>query len=208
MIMYSRTLLKYLITTLLLNFLLFDLFAQNNTILDKFTATESKGKVYLSWIISSGKTCDGTQIMRSDNNLSYSQIGEISGVCGSSSEPVPYSFTDESPVLNAVNYYYLELGTSGVSEIISVEIIGTGSDGYQVRPNPVADKAQLFIENKKNESHELWLYNMNGAIVGQLSTNREYFEFDATDLPSGLYVFSITNLTTRIIIKGKLVVQH
>lgn len=207
MMMHPRTLLKYFITALLLNFVLFDLFAQNNTILDKFTATESKGKVYLSWIISSGKTCDGTQIMRSDNNLSYSQIGEISGVCGSSSEPVPYSFIDENPVLNAINYYYLELGTSGVSEIISVEIIGTGNDGYQIRPNPVFDKAQIFIENKKSESHELWLYNLSGKPVAQLNTNSEYFDFDATGLSSGIYIFTITNTITGVMLKGKLVVQ-
>ncbi|MBW6489965.1 MAG: T9SS type A sorting domain-containing protein [Lentimicrobium sp.] len=206
--MHPRTLLKYLIASILLNFVSFDLFAQSNTILDRFTATESNGKIYLSWIISSGQTCDGTIIMRSTDKVDFSMIGEIFGVCGSSSKPVPYSFVDESPVLNAVNYYYLELGTSGFSEIISVEIIGTGNDGYQVRPNPVADKAQIFFENKKNESHELWLYNLSGKPIVQLNTNREYFDFDTTGLSPGLYIFSITNLINRTMIKGKIVVKH
>ncbi|PKO97870.1 MAG: hypothetical protein CVU14_09065 [Bacteroidetes bacterium HGW-Bacteroidetes-9] len=200
--------LKYLLTTLLLNIVVIFSFAQDYNILDKFIATESNGKVFLNWVITSGQTCDGINILRSTNNINFIQIGEIPGVCGSSTTPQPYSFVDENPVFNSVNYYYLELGTTGYSEILEVEIIDTRIGGYQIRPNPVIDKAQIYIDNKKSENHELWLYNLSGAHISTLNTNNEYFEFDAANLSSGIYIFAIINLATSSITKGKIVVKH
>lgn len=119
------------------------LVAQETTILDNFTAIKNDGKIYLRWVITSGRTCDGTRIYRSGEQIHFTQIGDISGICGSSTSPVPYDFIDENPLKNQRNYYRLESGNNGFSEIVSLESIGFENKGYQVRPNPVITQAQI-----------------------------------------------------------------
>ncbi|PKP02754.1 MAG: hypothetical protein CVU14_02995 [Bacteroidetes bacterium HGW-Bacteroidetes-9] len=65
------------------------LVAKETTVLNNFTVIKNNGKIYLRWVITSGSTCDGTKIYRSDGQINFTQIGDISGICGSSSSPVP-----------------------------------------------------------------------------------------------------------------------
>ena len=87
-----------------------NVFAQHNSILDNFTVFENNENVYLNWTIISGSTCNGIQIYRSTDNLSFTQIGSIARICGSSSQPRNYAFTDNNPEKNKFNCYRLELG--------------------------------------------------------------------------------------------------
>jgi len=184
------------------------LFAQETTILDNFTAVENDGKIFLRWVITSGSTCDGTKISRSTDNLSYTQIGEIPGVCGSSSAPKPYDFIDESPVKNQVNHYRLELGNNGFSKVVSIEIIDLQDKEFQVRPNPVTYSAKIYFKNKNFENHQLKLFNQSGSFVSSSYTNDDCFDFDATNLQAGIYIFTISKTDKPAEIKGKIVVQH
>ncbi len=180
--------------------------AQVDPFLDKFTVVENNGKVYLNWTISSGRTCKGTQIYRSTDGINYFQIGKIDGICGSSSSPVNYDYTDDHPIKNKVNYYRLELGGNGTSESRSVEYINFES-GYQVRPNPIIDKARVYFENKTKREHQLSMYTLNGIQVFTTSTNDEFFEISTGTLISGMYLFAIFTDGNVPTARGKLVVQ-
>lgn len=184
------------------------LFAQEATILDNFTSVENRGKIFLRWVIASGSTCDGTKIFRSTDNLSFTQVGEIPGICGSSSFAKPYDYIDESPVNNVKNYYRLELGNNGYSKVVSLEITDFQNDGYQVRPNPVTYQARIYFENKKFENHELRLFNQSGKLVSSVFSDNALFNLDASDLRSGIYVFTISKAGKPAKIKGKIIVQH
>jgi len=184
------------------------LFAQETTILNNFTASENNGKIFLQWVITSGSTCNGTKIFRSTDNLSFTQIGEISGVCGSSSFAKAYDFTDESPIDNLKNHYRLELGNNGFSKVVSLEITDLQNGGYQVRPNPVSSQAKIYFKNKNYENHQLKIHNQNGSFVSSSYTNDECFDFDATNLHAGIYIFTISKTGKPDKLSGKLVVHH
>jgi hypothetical protein len=183
-------------------------FSQNSAILDEFSASENEGTVYLYWIITSGSTCDGIKIFRSNDSLNFIQIGEIGGVCGSSTAPQPYSFVDEFPETNGINYYRLELGYTGYSETIFLEMIDFKDDGYQVRPNPVVDKACVFFENATGNTFTFELYNLQGQQTGSMVSKENFFEVSTMHLSNGMYVFIIYSRDHEVIITGKLYVLH
>jgi len=182
--------------------------AQSSEILGKFSASETSRSVYLNWSIFAGSTCNGIQIQRSIDSINFVQIGNIPGICGSTTYVQSYDFTDDNPVKNKINYYQLTLGNTGVSEILSVDVINIQNRGYQIRPNPVTNHAKIYFANERKEEHQFTLFNQWGAQLFSLKTVQEYFDLDASSLSSNVYLFAITDSQNATIAKGKLVVQH
>lgn len=182
--------------------------AQNQPELDVFSATENNGAVYLSWRILAGGTCNGTNVLRSTDSLNFTEIGRIFGVCGDLSEPVSYSFIDESPIPNKRNYYRLELGKGNFSETIYTDVIDLGEQVYQIRPNPVQSKAKIYFDNSDKQVQTLSIYGINGQLIYAASGSNEFFEVDVQALHNGMYIFSITPENGQSITKGKILVQH
>lgn len=181
------------------------LFSQSHPILDNFYILESNGAVVLNWTIKGGSSCNGIQIYRSTDSVNFYQVGEIAGVCGNSSSPQPYDYTDNSPVKNKVNYYKLNLGQEGFTSIISIEIIEIGKNGNQVRPNPAKDNARIYFTNDKYVTSNLILYDPSGTVLLKQNSDLDYFDLDLTGIPGGAYIFAIyqdgnISTTGRIII--------
>ena len=183
-----------------------NVFAQHNPILDNFTVFENNGKVYLNWAIISGSTCNGIQIFRSTDSINFTQVGSIAGICGNSSKAVSYNFTVNNPEKNKINYYRLELGNNGSSEILSVEIIDIES-GYQIRPNPVIGKVKIYFDNNTEFQHRLFIYNLNGIQIFSSTTKEDFFELNTETFLSGIYLFTISTKGNLPKATGKLMVQ-
>jgi len=183
-------------------------YAQPNTFLENFKALENSGKVYLDWTIASGNTCNGIRIYRSIDSLNFIYVGSIGGICGSSSKAIRYQFTDEHPVLNAYNYYQLEFGGNGISEIVSVQVVDFGANRYQIRPNPIVDEAQLYFNNGTQQKHQLTIYDLNGRRVFTASTQDSFFELSTVDMYRGVYVFTIISEDNIPKATGKILVSH
>ncbi len=183
-----------------------NLLAQGNPILGNFALTESNGSVYISWTILAGNTCDGTRIYRSTDGVNFFQIGEIVGICGSATGAVGYDFTDDSPVKNSINYYRLELGLSGYSNTLSIEIIDIGKNGYLVRPNPIVNDGRIYFENPKSQSHTLELFNSDGRKVFETNSKDRFFQLSNSIVPRGYYVFNISG--NELEVSGTILVQE
>jgi hypothetical protein len=112
------------------------------------------------------------------------------------------------PVQNAVNYYYLELGTVGVSDVIAIEVIPSGNKGYQIRPHPVVDQARIYFDPIAHDGHVLKVYDLAGREVLSSETLDAYFDMNTATLPSGLYPFTITSSGNSARIEGIFLVQH
>jgi hypothetical protein len=178
-------------------------------ILDDFNLIEIDGTVYIDATISAGNLCSGIYVHRSEDSLTnYNVIGHVGGICGSFTEPVTYSFVDESPVVNKTSYYKLELGNNNFTEVVSILIIDTREFGFQIRPNPADDKAIIFYENGDNSAHTLTLYHSSGVMIKTLVTETNQFNLNTLSLGSGMYVFTIVGANHRDAIKGKLMVRH
>lgn len=180
--------------------------AQPHPILDDFTAFRDGNTVLLKWTITSGSTCNGIRIYRAEDTINYIQVGDIAGVCGSSTSPVPYSFTDLSPIPNRINYYRLELGTQGFSKYVSIDFIVLGESGYLIRPQPITDNAVIYFDNPSNDSHSFKLYDEKGELVRTIENiTSNTIPFNRAGLSSGTYIFTIES-GEKIKVKGKIVV--
>ena len=60
--------------------------AQAQTVLNRFAVSENSGRVSLDWQIGAGNTCNGTIILHSIDSVEFNPIGEIVGICGSTTE--------------------------------------------------------------------------------------------------------------------------
>lgn len=179
---------------------------QDKIRLDYFEANENRNTVLLKWAISQGSTCNGITITRSSDSIYFSPIGRIEGVCGSADAPQPYSFVDENPLKNQKNYYKLELGISGFSRVISLNVRDKNGKDYQVIPNPIQDIGRIYFDNPNFESYQLKIYNINGSLINRINTLQNYFDIKAHSYSDGLYLFNITNPETTI--KGKFIISR
>jgi len=199
---------KLLIFCLLLQLATVRVFAQSNPMLQRFSVSKFESKVFISWTIVQGSTCDGIKIYRSGNGKDFVEIEKIYGICGNISEPQNYDFTDNNPIENKVNYYRLEFGSGNFSQIVSVALIGKKDRGYQLHPNPSNTEVKINFNNKTKQETQLFIFNDKGMEVLNTTGSDDYFILNTLDWPSGLYFFSISELGMPSIIFGKLLVRH
>ncbi|MCB0403094.1 MAG: T9SS type A sorting domain-containing protein [Flavobacteriales bacterium] len=179
------------------------------TVLSDFNVYEHRGTVYINCTVATGNTCNGIDVMRSTDSLSFIQVGHISGICGSISEPVTYNFTDENPVRNATNFYKLQMGGVGYSHVLSVEIIDTKAFGFQIRPNPANEQVTIFIDNDFEEEHKLEVYSMSGRKMVSTTSRTNEFKVNTTSFRSGIYFFQVRSAVTNgDVLTGKFLVSH
>ena len=112
------------------------------------------------------------------------------------------------PAQNAINYYYLEFGGFGASQVIAIEIINKGPGGYHLRPHPFQSAGTIYFESVSGEDYSLQIYDLFGKEILLAKTSDDYFEIITSALIPGQYVFTITGSESRDRIKGKFLVQH
>ena len=108
--------------------------AQDQLILDRFNALVTNGQVTLTIVIRSGSTCAGINIYRSESDSNFQLIGDIPGICGSTSEAVQYVFTDAHPIFNTLSLYKIELGGIGFSDVLTVTIRDLKNEDVSIQP--------------------------------------------------------------------------
>lgn len=183
-------------------------YSQHTGILAYFTAAEyNSNKVVLSWQIIAGSTCSGIQIEHSADGIVYNQIGEIVGVCGSVSEPVTYNFVDENPIKTGYNFYRLKLGNTGMSDVVSVQLVNLNK-GVLIKPHPGNALTSIYFDNESGSDIVLKIYNLSGLLIGTFFTKDTFFAIDSTVYPNGLYLFVITGPGNKDIATGKMVIVN
>ena len=176
----------------------------SQSILDDFAIDLNQGKVLLAWTIKSGNVCNGIQIYRSSNedSVNFELIEDIQGVCGDLSSAVTYTFTDETPIPNKVNYYKLLLGQE-FSNVLGIEVLLIPVGSYLLKPQPVRNSSALYFNNSNNHNFELKIFDDFGSIVYLHETYSNKFLLDSTMVASGLYYFTLENKSNKSIINGK-----
>lgn len=181
-------------------------YAQVKSIVADFSIAEEGQKIYLSWTVTQGNTCNGVRVFRSTDSITFIDIGGIAGVCGSLEEPQRYSFVDKSPLKNRVNHYRLDLGGWGLSHVVSAEVVSIDVSDLQVRPNPMIDYGRIYFENKSHDIYNLSVYNMGRGVEYTDATQEEYFDINVSGLDAGTYIFTIS--TDDKIVSGKFTITH
>lgn len=183
------------------------LWAQKTISLGYFGASEKNGEVVLSWSIEKGNTCNGISIHRSTDQINFDKIGDLFGVCGSSSKTLYYSFIDEQPEENKTNYYHLRFGSIESSKIITLDIINIKNKNYSIRPHPIINNGKIYFKPSNNKAHQLSVYDLNGKKILHALSEGESFDINLSNFGSGLYLFTISTEAGLILTNGKIITR-
>ncbi|MCL6493715.1 MAG: T9SS type A sorting domain-containing protein [Ignavibacterium sp.] len=165
-----------------------------------FAANVADGKVKLSWATASEKNNSGFEIQRSTNS-DFKTIGFVEGK-GTSTERNSYSFVDDNPGFGVVKYRLKQVdfnGTYSYSNIIEVDVSSPVEFSLaQNYPNPFNPTTTIRYTIAKAANVSLVVYNVLGEEILTL-VNNQFTEpgvynvvFDATNLPSGTYIYRLT----------------
>lgn len=196
------------ISAILLCLVAFSGRAQSDPFLDDFKVSRIGQHVFLSWQLGFGNTCNGITIHRSTDSLEFKRIGLIPGVCGSATEAVRYHFIDSEPVLNRRNYYQLEFGGVGVSDVAAIDFLDFTMQDYQIWPHPASGETNVYFQNDEGIPIDMILYAPDGRIFEQYTTTSDHVRFDVSGWAPGIYVFTLWRMGDLALRAGKFLIVH
>jgi len=147
--------------------------------------------VFIEWTIDTGNTCNGTSIERRLPSGDYQEIGNISGICGSVSEPVDYEFLDNTPVPNVLVEYRLVLGNLGPSEPILFRYLDPSHGQFIILGLPSDDEIQLLPTATMSIPQQIVVYDSMGRSRLQETIDNQGLLLDLSAYPSGQYFITV-----------------
>lgn len=163
------------------------------------------GQVELNWSTGSELNNHGFQIERKSVNGDYIAIGYVLGN-GTTTERKEYSFTDRTVEPGKFVYRLKQIDFNGQYEYspeIEVDVHPplqfTLEQNY---PNPFNPSTKIKFGLAENSNVKVAVYNILGELVAtlvntQLAAGFYEVEFNATSLPSGMYVYSLETPTYK-----------
>lgn len=177
-------------------------------ILDNFGITLDNNRIIIHWTIKAGRSCNGTGIYRSDDDINWMLIGSIDGICGNNDEPISYVFVDESPVFGAWNYYRLELGLEGFTGSVSI-YLHLNEDKLIIKgDNPWSGNLQILINDDSSRWYKLVIQDLNGRTIQDLKTYSKNVVLPEMLLAHGLYLISLYDSYNSLLQTKKLIFSY
>lgn len=168
--------------------------------LTSFTAAGIKDGVQLKWETASETNNKGFDIERSSDLKSFTTIGFVSGN-GTTAGKSSYVFTDKNPAAGKQYYRLKQMdfnGTFEYSKIAAVDFSAPKAFGLsQNYPNPFNPATALSFSLPVESELTLSVYNSVGSLIevvaqGKYQAGVQEVTFNASDLPSGIYYYTIT----------------
>ncbi len=167
--------------------------------LTSFSAVGTRDGVQLNWETATEINNQRFEIERSNDSQNFTIVGFVNGR-GTTTEKSTYSFIDKS--VNEGKYYYRlkQVDYNGVyeySQVIKVEFsVPQVFSLAQNYPNPFNPATTLSFGLPVESNITLSVYNSLGELVkvvaqGTLQAGTHNMNFDAVDLPSGIYLYTL-----------------
>jgi len=184
--------------------------------LTQFSANVVNNQVNLSWTTATETNNKGFEIQRTMNNEqltmdSWESIGFVEGT-GTTTENQSYSAVDKN-ITNGKYFYRLKQidfdGSFSFSKQIEVEV-GNVTNEFtlaQNYPNPFNPSTTINFGTKESIQTELAIFNELGEKIatlfnGTTEAGKLYsIEFNASDLPSGIYFYTLQGNNFRSVRK-------
>ena len=169
--------------------------------LTSFTAIAKDDNVLLNWITSTETNNMGFDIERrsTKSNSGWQKLGFINGN-GTTTEKSHYSFVDKNPAEGKSYYRLRQIDFDGTSKIYnSVEVDFETVKEYSLSqnyPNPFNPSTEINYTLAKSGNVTLKVYNLLGSEVatlvnGFMEAGKHSVKFDANDITSGIYFYTI-----------------
>lgn len=165
-----------------------------------FTLSVEMDKVHLSWVTATETNNMGFEIHRLAQNVNeWEKIGFVEGK-GSTTETHFYSYTDPNLSPGCYSYRLKQIdldGTFEYSQIIETKVgIPEKFSLFQNYPNPFNPNTKIKISIAKESDVNLSVFNLLGEKVQELKNEvmkpgYYEFEFNASNLATGIYFYSI-----------------
>ena len=168
-----------------------------------FNSSVTPDGVKLNWMTATETNNQGFDIERSEDGTTFTKIGYVPGN-GTSTEVHRYSFIDNSKFTgNNVVYYRLKQidfdGTFTYSNVVNVDANGVNEFKLnQNYPNPFNPSTNIEYSLPVSGNVSLVVYDNLGKEVARLVNENKVagnynVEFDASNLPSGIYFYKLTS---------------
>jgi len=166
-------------------------YSQGDTFLLKSFYGRAIGQqVHLYWVMQGGSQCNGTRILRSADGETWSEVGMIGGICGSTEVDEAYDFRDSFPMLNTRNYYRTELIGLGFSQVVWVDVFNPDQQGFVVTSQQSGKITVRLLEHTQ-EPFAVALYAMDGRLLYSAENLYQEVTFSAHHLPVGVAVLRV-----------------
>jgi len=165
-------------------------FAQE--IIGSLEAQQQNTGIRISFTVNAGNQCSDVGVQRSADSVNFISLYTFSGICGSASFDVGYTFTDESPLQNVSNYYRLKIGTQGFSTVISAHFFAPGVNGYLLVQSADGKSLTILFNNPNAALHSFGLFDFNGRLLQTRSgITEQAVELRAENISAGIYFFRL-----------------
>ncbi len=169
--------------------------------LSTFTGKVIDGtKVDLKWVTKTEVNNSGFNVERRINEGEWNSIAFIEGH-GNSISQKDYSYSDKDLFVGGSKFQYRlkqvdNDGSFEYSDVVEVEIVPAQYELLQNYPNPFNPSTTIRFSLPKQTQLKLNLYNMLGELIktiaeGTYEAGNYKVTFNASDLPSGMYVYRI-----------------
>jgi len=168
--------------------------------LTSFKATINQNSVDLMWQTKTEVNNYGFSVERRINECDWNSIGFVEGN-GNSNSPKEYSYSDKDLFAGGSNFQYRlkQVDTDGsfeYSDVVEVEVVPNQYELSQNYPNPFNPSTTIRFSLPQASQIKINIYNMIGEQVatiadGMYEAGYHKVTFNASDLPSGAYVYRI-----------------
>lgn len=170
--------------------------------LTSFSATVIGADVTLRWTTASETNNSGFEIERQLNSTEaeWEKVGFTAGF-GTTTESKTYSFADRKISAGVYSYRLKQIdfdGTFEYSNEVEVEVLAPAEYTLEQNyPNPFNPKTQISFNLPeagfvKMEIHNLLGQKITEIINQEMESGYHSIDFDATELSSGIYVYTIS----------------
>ena len=167
--------------------------------LTSFTAIADKNNVVLNWSTATEVNNAGFEVQKIKGNNEFVTIGYVPGH-GSTTEPQNYNFTDANLASGSYTYRLKQIdynGTFSYSNEVNVDVTAPVQfELAQNYPNPFNPSTKINFSLAVDSKVSLKIFNVLGqevaaGINSNLTAGSHQFNFDASSLNSGVYMYRI-----------------
>lgn len=160
-----------------------------------FNTIAMTDSVRLNFTVSAGPSCGGWQVMKGSDSTNLYPIYVYGGLCGNTTAPENYSYTDISPNKVMPNFYRILIPPGDYSALKRVDLASSFTN-MLIYPQPTENVLYISISNVKNFYYEIRIYDRFGRKTGDGRGNAaERIELNVSNFPLGIYTFYIVDIS-------------